>query len=103
MGDVGISGKTVFARLDRADQIETQQRQIDQVVGCQFLIVQVGVYQPQSPETAGGRTKGFKPGDKQVVVGSDDNKRDLSPAGKQKSDLPVYPAGKLGKLAGELP
>jgi len=99
MGDMGADREAIQARLDRADEIEAKQGKIDQVVGGQLLAVQVGVYQPQAPETARGRAEGVKIGKKKAVVRPDDDKGDLAPAGEQDAYLPVYFSGQLGELS----
>jgi len=98
---VDDSGKAVLARLDRADEIEAQERQVGEIVRGKLLSGKVGVNQAEPPEAAGGGAETVQRGDEDVVVRADDDIGDLPPAGDEEAELAVDLAGELRQVAGQ--
>ena len=101
VGGVGITGQAVVARLQGADEIEAQQREVRQVVRGEVFAGQVRVDQTKPPETAGGGTEAVQGGDKDVVVRPHDDVGDFTPAGDQKADLTIDLAGEFRERPGQ--
>ncbi len=101
MGGVGIAGQSVFTRVQSADQIEAQQREVRQIVGGELLAGQMGVDQAEPPESAGGGAEAVQSRDEDVVMGAHDNIGDLPPAGDEEADLAVDLPGKLRQRPGQ--
>ena len=101
VGGVGIAGESVFTRVQGADQIEAQKREVRQIVGGELLAGQMGVDQAEPPESAGGGTEAVQGRDEDVVVGAHDDVGDLPPAGDEKADLAVDLPGELRQRPGQ--
>jgi len=68
MGGAGKPGEAVFGRLQSADEVEAQERQVGEVVRGELIAGEVGVDQPEPPETAGGGTEAVEARDQDVVM-----------------------------------
>jgi len=102
VGGAGKPRQAVFGRLQGADEIEAQERQVGEVVRGELLAGEVGVDQAEPPETAGGGTEAFEARDQDVVVRSDDDIGDFTAAGDQNTDLAVDLQGEFRELAGQV-
>ena len=89
MGGAGKPGQAVIAGVDGADEVEAQERKVGEVVGGKLLAGEMGVDQPEPPETAGGGTETFEAGNQDVVVRSDDHISHFAATGDQNADLAV--------------
>jgi len=102
MGGAGQAGEAVIAGVDGADEIETQEREVGEVVRGELFAGEVGVDQAEPLETAGGGAKPVEIRDQDVVVRSDDDIGRLAAAGDQDADLTVDLPGELRELAGQV-
>ena len=101
VGGVGLAGKSVVARLQGADEIESQQGEVRQVVRGEVFAGQVRMDQTEPLETAGGGTEAVQGGDKDVVVRPYYDISDFTPAGDQKADLTIDLAGEFRERPGQ--
>jgi hypothetical protein len=101
VGGVGLAGKSVVARLQGADEIESQQGEVRQVVRGEVFAGQVRMDQTEPLETAGGGTKALQGGDKDIVVRPCDDVSDFTTAGDQKADLTIDLAGEFRERPGQ--
>jgi hypothetical protein len=94
--------EAILTDFDRRHRVETQKRQIGQVVAGQRLRRQVSVETPQSAEAPLGDTKPLQVGKHDLARVAHDNPLDLAFAVDEDADLTTDLTGDFGELTGEI-
>ena len=97
-----LAGTTIIEHLDSAYCIESQQRQVGQIVVGEGFVVEVRVDQAQPAQTVAAAPVGGEVGKKHGTRVADHDGPDVSTAIQQDADLALDLARDLGKGAGEL-
>jgi hypothetical protein len=102
VGDVQVRGPPVGPHPDGGDQVQAQQRQVDQVVPGQRLVAQVRVHQAQAAEAApsGADTADLGQVDARRVA--DEHVLDLAAPAHQDADLAFDLARQLAQVGRQL-
>src|SRR6185312_10584813 len=102
MRQLQAAGQTGVQHLDHGDEVETEERQVVEVVAGERLTLQVSVDEAQAAETADAAAQTADVGQRQAVGVSHDDVADLAIATQKHADLTVEAAGDLGQVAGQL-
>src|SRR5690606_27746665 len=100
--ELGRAGQAVLPRLDLADEVQAQVRQVGEVVARQALALQVRMHQAQTAETSLATTGAPDLGHPELVGVADDDVLDLPLSGDEHAHLAPDLSRDLGQMAGEL-
>jgi hypothetical protein len=100
--DVQIGRPSVRPYADRRDQVQPQQRQVDEIVARQRLVPQVRVDQPQAAEPTAPGADATDLGQVDARGIADEDVLDLAAPADQDPDLPLDLARDAAQVRGEL-
>jgi hypothetical protein len=104
-GEVGgthVSGKPLFVHIDGRHQVQSQKRQVGEVIACERFTGEMSVDTTKPPEAPFCSTDSFEVRQNDLLGVADENPLHRSFATDEHPDLPVDFPGDFGQGSGKL-